>query len=48
VQSVPGHAQRLVGNIGDRTALGGYLKINDWNQYVMARVGTFIHLTTVS
>ena len=45
VQSVPGHAQRLVGNIGDRTALGGYIKINDWNQYlVMARGGTFIHV----
>ncbi len=45
VQSMPGHAQRLVGNIGDRTALGGYIKINDWNQYlVMARGGTFIHI----
>lgn len=45
VQSVPGHAQRLVGNIGDRTALGGYIRINDWNQYlVMARGGTFIHV----
>jgi hypothetical protein len=45
VQSVPGHAQRLVGTIGDRDALGGYVKINDWNQYlVMARGGTFIHV----
>ena len=45
VQSVPGHAQRLIGNIGDRDALGGYVKINDWNQYlIMARGGTFIHV----
>jgi hypothetical protein len=45
VQSAPGQAQRLIGNIGDRTALGGYVKINDWNQYlIMARGGTFIHV----
>jgi len=44
-QGVPGHAPRLVGNIGDRSALGGYGKINDWNQYlVMTRGGTFIHV----
>lgn len=45
VQIVPGSAPRLVGNIGDRTALGGYVKDNDWNQYfIMARGGTFIHI----
>ena len=45
VQSVPGATKRLVGNIGDRTALGGYVKVNDWNQYtIMARGGTFIHI----
>ncbi|HVT93007.1 MAG TPA: DUF1080 domain-containing protein [Bryobacteraceae bacterium] len=45
VQTSPGRAQRLVGNIGDRDALGGYIKINDWNQYlIMARGGTFIHV----
>jgi hypothetical protein len=45
VQSAPGHAQRLIGNIGDRSALGGYVKINDWNQYlIVARGGTFLHV----
>ncbi len=45
VNMVPGHAPRLVGNIGDRSALGGYVKVNDWNQYVViARGGTFIHI----
>jgi 3-keto-disaccharide hydrolase len=45
VNSVPGHAPRLVGNIADRTALGGYTRINDWNEYlIMARGGTFIHV----
>jgi hypothetical protein len=41
----PGKAPRLVANIADRSALGGYTRINDWNQYlVMARGGTFIHV----
>ena len=45
VNSVPGHSPRLVGNIADRSALGGYIRINDWNQYlIMARGGTFIHV----
>lgn len=45
VQIAPGKAPRLVGRIGDREALGGYVKINDWNQYlIMARGGTFIHI----
>ncbi len=45
VQMVPGVAPRLAGNIGDRTALGGYVKNNDWNQYlIIARGGTFIHI----
>jgi hypothetical protein len=45
VNSVPGQAPRLVGNIADRTALGGYTRINDWNEYlIMARGGTFIHV----
>jgi hypothetical protein len=34
-----------VGTIGDRSALGGYVKINDWNQYeIIARGGTMIHI----
>src|SRR5690242_17277047 len=45
VQIVPGSAPRLIANIGDRTALGGYVKDNDWNQYlIMARGGTCIHI----
>jgi hypothetical protein len=35
----------LMGNIGDRKALGDLVKTNDWNQYtVIARGGTFIHI----
>jgi hypothetical protein len=38
-------AKRLMGNIGDRAALGALVKANDWNQYtVIARGGTFIHI----
>lgn len=45
VQSSAGKNPQLIGNIGDRTALGGYVKVNDWNQYlIMARGGTFIHI----
>ena len=45
VDSTPGKTPQLVGNIGDRTPLGGYVKVNDWNQYlIMARGGTFIHI----
>jgi hypothetical protein len=45
VESAPRAYPRLVGKIGDRSALGGYIKVNDWNQYlIMARGGTFIHV----
>jgi hypothetical protein len=45
VNSGPGMAPTLVGNIGDRTMLGGYVKVNDWNQYeIIARGGTMIHI----
>jgi Domain of Unknown Function (DUF1080) len=45
VNSSPGKKAQLVGNIGDREALGGYVRVNDWNQYmIMARGGTFIHI----
>ncbi len=38
-------AKRLMGSIGDRTALGTLVKMNDWNEYtVIARGGTFIHI----
>ncbi len=37
--------KRLMGNIGDRDALGKLVRMNDWNQYtVVARVGVFIHI----
>ena len=45
VEMAPGKAQRLVGNIADRAALGGYVRINDWNQYlIMARGSVFLHV----
>jgi len=45
VQSSSGNNPQILGNIGDRTALGGYVKVNDWNQYlIMARGGAFIHI----
>jgi hypothetical protein len=37
--------KRLMGNIGDRAALGNLVKMNDWNEYtVIARGGTLIHI----
>jgi hypothetical protein len=45
VLSVAGAAPSLIGSIGDRSALGGYVKVNDWNQYeIIARGGTFLHI----
>jgi hypothetical protein len=45
VNSGPGMPPTLVGTIGDRTMLGGYVKVNDWNQYeIIARGGTLIHI----
>ncbi len=45
VNSSPGQAPRLVGTINGRIPLGGYVRVNDWNQYlIMARGGTFIHI----
>lgn len=45
VESAPGGHPKLLANIADRTALGGYVKVNEWNQYlIMARGGTFIHV----
>jgi hypothetical protein len=45
VVSPAGSKPRLVANIGDRNALGGYVRTSDWNEYlVMARGGTFIHV----
>jgi hypothetical protein len=45
VNTLPGKMPRLVGNIGDRTALEAYVKNSEWNQYnIMVRGGTFIHI----
>jgi hypothetical protein len=45
VQSAAGSPPQLTGTIGDRTPLGGYVKVNDWNQYeIIARGGTMIHI----
>jgi Domain of Unknown Function (DUF1080) len=45
VSSTAASGAKLAGNIGDRTALGGYVKVNDWNQYeIIARGGTMLHI----
>ena len=45
VLSTPGAGPRLIGSVGDRDELGGYVKINDWNQYeIIARGGALIHI----
>jgi hypothetical protein len=37
--------KRLMGNIGDREALGRLVRMNDWNQYtVIARGGVLMHI----
>jgi len=44
-QALPGQTNRLVANIGDRQALGGYVKTNEWNDYeVIARGGVMMHI----
>ncbi len=44
-QSLPGQPNRLVGTIGDKQALGGYVKVNDWNDYeIIARGGVMMHI----
>lgn len=45
VESYGDKKKRLMGNIGDRAALGNFVRTNDWNQYtVIVRGGTFIHI----
>jgi len=45
VESGPQQGPRLMANIAGRTPLGGYVRVNDWNQYtIMARGGTFVHI----
>lgn len=44
-QALPGQTNRLVANIGDRQALGGYVKTNEWNDYeIIARGGVMMHI----
>jgi hypothetical protein len=44
-EALPGQANRLVANIGDKQALGGYVRVNEWNDYeVIARAGVMIHI----
>lgn len=41
----PNQPPTLVGMLGDRDALGGFVKINDWNQYeIIARGGVMMHI----
>jgi hypothetical protein len=44
-QALPGETNRLVAAIGDKRALGGYVKINEWNDYeIIARGGVMMHI----
>jgi hypothetical protein len=44
-QALPGQANRLVANIGDIQALGGYVNVNEWNDYeIIARGGVMMHI----
>jgi len=45
VRAEEGKKPRLLAMIGDRDELGGYVKINDWNQlHIIARGNQFIHI----
>ena len=45
VETQAGGAHRLLGLFGDRSELGGWVRINDWNQYtIIARNGVLIHI----
>ena len=44
-EALPGRANRLVANIGDKEALGGYVKVKEWNDYeIIARGGVMMHI----
>jgi 3-keto-disaccharide hydrolase len=44
-EALPGQTNRLVANIGDIRALGGYVNVNEWNDYeVIARGGVMMHI----
>ena len=45
VSAEPHSAPELIGGTGDRDALGGFVKINDWNEYeIVARGGVSLHI----
>ena len=45
VRAEEGKKPRLLANLGDRDELGGYVKINDWNQiHIIARGNELIHI----
>ena len=45
VQALPGKSPQLAGVIGDRAALGSYVKDGEWNQYtIIARGGVIMHI----
>lgn len=45
VERGPKMPKTLVGTLGDREALGGYVKTNGWNQYeIIARGGVMTHI----
>jgi hypothetical protein len=45
VESEAGGHPKLMASIADRDALGGFVRVNEWNQYlIMARGGVFIHV----
>lgn len=44
-QALPGHTNRLVAKIGDIQALGGYVNVNEWNDYeIVVRGGVMMHI----
>ena len=44
-EALPGQTNRLIANIGDIQALGGYVKVNEWNDYeIIARGGVMMHI----
>ena len=44
-QALPGQGNRLVAKIGDMDALGGFVKVNEWNDYeIIARGGVMMHI----
>ena len=44
-QALPEQPNRLVAAIGDKPALGAYVKVNGWNDYeIISRGGLMIHI----